>query len=253
MVAWFLARCVFLQPGRPARPSRSSPSSRPLIVTPASSSGCRRRHGEASAARDDARPIRGSELPAKFSTMEQTLREEGYLPAGVPALLDKLQAPSAATRARSAARLGWRRSRDAVDPLLAALGTAVDDVCSIIDALGAIGDPRAFRCCAARRPQAPLTAASAVEAREQPRRRRRPRRSTANSAERLPDSVRQALDTNTADTVAAAVLAVDLQQRSLAVDTLYEIGTPTAVTAARAVLRKVQFGQATSGATSRAC
>ena len=59
-------------------------------------------------------------------------------------MLEGLNSPDSAVRARAAARLGWRRAPEAVGPLLDALPRAVDDTCAILDALGAIGDPRAI-------------------------------------------------------------------------------------------------------------
>src|SRR5947209_12353114 len=88
-------------------------------------------------------PYDEEELESLFVEAVETLRGEGFLPSGLHALLMALQNPDAATRARAAARLGWRRETEAVDALLAVLPNAVDDTCALLDALGAIGDSRA--------------------------------------------------------------------------------------------------------------
>src|SRR5208283_3142684 len=88
-------------------------------------------------------PYPESQLPERFAEAEQSLRQQGYFPGGVHALLAAMQSSNSAVRARAAARLGWLRSRDAVPALLAAMPKAVDDVCALMDALGAIGDVQA--------------------------------------------------------------------------------------------------------------
>src|SRR5437763_11822284 len=75
------------------------------------------------------------ELPPLFAEAVEALRTEGFLPAGLHALLGALRA-AGYSRAKAAIRLGWRREPEAVEPLLAALRTAVDDTCPILDALG---------------------------------------------------------------------------------------------------------------------
>ena len=82
--------------------------------------------------------------PARFAEVVAALRAEGFGPPGLGAMLEALASPDPAVRARAAIRLGWRRSVEAVGPLLDALPGAVDDACALLDALGAIGDPRAI-------------------------------------------------------------------------------------------------------------
>src|SRR5262249_9250844 len=89
-------------------------------------------------------PFPEAELESQWAFVIGLLRSEGFLPAGVHALLEALPDDGLAKRAPAAARLGWRRERAAVDALIAALPNAVDDPCAILDALGAIGDARAI-------------------------------------------------------------------------------------------------------------
>lgn len=189
-------------------------------------------------------PFLEAEVADRFAETEQTLRDEGYLPAGLMALLDQLESEDSATRARAANRLGWRRYRDAVDPLLAALGSAVDDVCSILDALGAIGDPRAIPILRQHADRKLLSRRrSAVEALRNLEDTDGIAAAYQLARDRLPETVRSALDHGDEKAVADAVLAVELKQRGLALDTLYEMGTAPELNAVRAVLRKLSFGQ----------
>src|SRR5258708_10742902 len=80
-------------------------------------------------------PYDEEELDSLVIEAVETLRGEGFLPSGLHALLTALQSSNASTRARAAARLGWRRETEAVDGLLAALPKAVDDACALLDAL----------------------------------------------------------------------------------------------------------------------
>src|SRR5947199_7622680 len=76
-------------------------------------------------------PYSEADLEVPHAELVDSLRAEGFLRSGLHALLLALQDGNAAVRARAAIRLGWRRDAEAVEPLLAALPRAVDDVCSI--------------------------------------------------------------------------------------------------------------------------
>src|SRR5262249_24109042 len=123
----------------------------------------------------------------------------------------------AARRPGAATRLGWRRPVEAVGPLLDALTRAVDDMCSILDALGAIGDPRAI-------PAARIYATrkllsrrrSAVEALRNLGDQEGLAEATARARLQLPVAMRAALASGTADAVDAdAVEAVGPAIRGL--------------------------------------
>src|SRR5262249_13179040 len=89
-------------------------------------------------------PYPEAELPERFAEVGAELRAEGFLPPGLHALFGDLQDGNSAVRARAAARLGWMRCVEAVPRFLAAAPAAVDGICCILDALGAVGDTRAI-------------------------------------------------------------------------------------------------------------
>jgi hypothetical protein len=198
-------------------------------------------------------PYAEEELEARFADVLAGLQAEGFLPSGVGDLLLALESPQPAVRARAALGLGWRRAGEAVEPILAAIPKAVDEICSYLDALGAIGDPRALPILREQASRKLLSRRrSAVEA-------LRNLGDTAGLAaarlqalERLPPSVRQvleALDQENVDlgpvqTLAQAVLALEGPQRGLALDTLYELAAPVTVAAVRTALGQIAFDQA---------
>jgi hypothetical protein len=189
-------------------------------------------------------PYAEDELAGPFAGAADDLRAEGYLPAGLPALLEALDQPDPAVRARAAARLGWRRSPEAVEKLLALLPSGVDETCALLDALGALGDPRALpalreyagRKLLSRRRSAveALRRFGDEEGLSEARRRAR---------ERLPETVLAALDAASPEGTAQAVLGLDLPQQGQALDTLYEVADPAAVAAVRHILSQVDFAQ----------
>ena len=194
-------------------------------------------------------PFPESMTSAQFAAAEQALRMEGYLPAGIPALLADLQSPQAYVRARAAARLGWLRSRDGVGPILERIPQAVDDVCSLLDALGAIGDPAAIPVLRQQASRKLLSRRrSAVEALRLLDDAEGLAEARKLALERLPATVLNALklhdeqvvDPQALDVLLSTLIAVEATQQGLAVDTLYELGTPLAVAGARAFLRKFQ-------------
>ncbi len=193
------------------------------------------------------------ELESLFAEVVADLRQEGFLPGGLHALLRMLQEPNAYSRARAAARLGWRREAEAVDALLAALPQAVDDTCALLDTLGAIGDAKAvpvLREYAARKLLSRRR--SAVEALRNLEDEEGLEEARQRALERLPAAVRGLLESLGEDDdgeasvgrLTQAVLALGAQEVGLAVDTLYELATPLPVAATRRLLREVAFDQA---------
>lgn len=190
-------------------------------------------------------PFAASEIDARFAEVVKALHAEGFAAAGRADLLLGLQSPRAEVRARAALGLGWRKATEAVEPILAAFPKAVDEVCSFLDALGFIGDARAL----------PLL-------REQASRKLLSRRRSAVEAlrnmgdmeglavarqqalERLPTTVRAALEADrTVEEIVKSLAAVEIQQRGLALDTLYELADPLAVAVVRTMLTQVSFDQ----------
>src|SRR4051794_1381538 len=80
-------------------------------------------------------PYTRDQIAAPFAEVVRELRAEGFWPSGLHALMTALESPKIATRARAALRLGWRREREAVEPILGLLPDAVDETCSLVDAL----------------------------------------------------------------------------------------------------------------------
>ncbi len=128
----------------------------------------------------------------------------------------------------------------------------MDDACAIIDALGAIGDKRAIP---AVRPYASRTLLSrrrsGVEALRNLGDDEGLAAAVARAREQLPQPVRAAFDAVTMqnesdagiEALARAVKVLDAQHQGLALDTLYEIGTPAAVAAVLSVLDKLEFAR----------
>ena len=197
-------------------------------------------------------PYPAGELAARLEELVAALRGEGFVPSGQSGMLEALADPHPATRARAATRLGWRRSALAVAPLLEALPNAVDDSCSLIDALGAIGDPRA------------IPAVREFASRKLLSRRRSGVEALRNlgdveglsqaidrARESLPGPVLAAFNAidpqdetvGSINALAASVRSLDEKFQGLALDTLYEIGTPAAIGVVRAVLKDLAFGR----------
>ncbi|HEX8201971.1 MAG TPA: hypothetical protein VF590_15960, partial [Isosphaeraceae bacterium] len=195
-------------------------------------------------------PYPAAEVAARLAEVVATLGAEGFGPPGLEAMLAALDRPDPVVRARAAQRLGWRRAREAVGPLLAALPRAVDDACALLDALGQIGDPRAIP---AARDYAGRQLLSRRRSGVEALRNLGDAEGLAAALERargqLPKPVRAAFDAiapqdNSLGAIQAwvqAVQALDKKYQGLALDSLYELGTPGAVGAVRAVLDGLAF------------
>lgn len=201
-------------------------------------------------------PYAEADLADRFADLAAGLRGEGFLPSGMHALLDALAGASPERRGKAALRVGWAGGADLVPTLIAALANAVDDLCPIVDALGMLGDPRA------------IPAIRPLAARKLLSRRRSAVEALRNlgdvgglaearqrALEQLPDNVRDALlveeqayatppvPPEAVARVVAAVKAADPQRHGLCADLLYEIASPVAVDAARALLAGFKFDQ----------
>jgi hypothetical protein len=190
-------------------------------------------------------PFERQRVAGEFADLVQSLRDQGYWPASVLAHLEALDSPNPAQRARAALRLGWRRSVEAVPKLLALLPGSVDDLCSMIDALGAIGDARAIPGLRPHLTRKLLSRRrSAVEALR-----------ILNDAvglaiaqqlglDRLPPMVKALVESpGGAGPIVDAVKGLPQTQQGLAADTLYELATPLTVAAARQFLEATPVDQ----------
>ncbi|HEV7302370.1 MAG TPA: hypothetical protein VGN72_23730 [Tepidisphaeraceae bacterium] len=195
-------------------------------------------------------PFAQPELAARIDDVVAALRAEGYGDAEDSALRDLFDTDSA-KRGRAAVRLGWRGGPRAADALLVALPKAVDDVCPILDALGAIGDPRAI-------PDVRLHAArkllsrrrSAVEALRNLNDVEGLAEARVRTLEGLPANVRDAIAAITDErnvspaavaSLVAAVKAADAQRHGLCADLLYELASPVVVAAAVQLVSEMSF------------
>ena len=193
-------------------------------------------------------PFPEGQLQARFDEAVGHLRAEGFLTSGSQLLVAQLTGKSSKKRAAAAQRLGWMRSKEAVEPLISALEGAGDDAPSLLDALGEIGDARAIP---AVRPWAERKLLSrrrsAVEAMRKLGDPAGLAAVRARALERLPDAVRVvvvALDKEEHPSPIAlvkAVLALPVKERGLALDTLYELDDRLCVAAVRDVLEQSQF------------
>lgn len=193
-------------------------------------------------------PYAEAELQARFDDVLGLLAGEGFSKGDGKLLIGQLHHKSSKVRARAALRLGWMRSKEAVDVMLGVLPDAGDDMCSLIDALGELGDAKA-----------------AVPLRPYAERKLLSRRRSAVEAlrklndgpgldaarklalERLPDPVRAvflALEKEAAPEPVAltkAVLSLPIKERGLTLDTLYELAAPFSVAAVRDVIEQSHF------------
>src|SRR5207302_2334817 len=125
--------------------------------------------------------------------------------------------------------------------LLALLPQAVDDVCSILDALGELGDTRAvpvLREYAARKLLSRRR--SAVEALRNLEDEEGLEECKQRARERLPSAIRDAIELDNEQEVVRAILA-DTAQLGLTLDTLYELATPLTNRAVHTVLSQIRF------------
>jgi hypothetical protein len=172
------------------------------------------------------------------------LKSEGYLESGIEALVRGLESPESVVRGRAAEKLGWRRAHDLVDGLLAMLPQASEELCPLLDALGRIGDARAIPSVRAYATRKLLSRRrSAVEALRNLNDGPGLEEARQLALDRLPQAVRDLVEQagTTADQLAQQVNLLDAQQLGLTLDTLYELATPAAVGAVRAVLGNTTF------------
>lgn len=201
-------------------------------------------------------PVPEALVAERYSGVVASLRIEQFRTAGFYSCIQLLKHKRASVRARAALRLGYMREPDAVQPILDAMPSAVDDVCSMVDALGMLGDIK------------PAAVIRQYAARKLLSRRRSGAEALRNlgdaeglaevknrALERLAANIKEelghldALPSDTSPKVLEekskklidAVMASPLKDRGLVIDTLYEIGTPAAVCAALLVIQKSAF------------
>jgi hypothetical protein len=185
-------------------------------------------------------PMTPEEAEARTAELVAALRAEGFGAPGLQAV-DDLNSPKARVRALAALRLGWRREARAVEPLLALAAKPGDEQCSVVDALGMIGDARATELLRKEAARKQLSRRrSGAEALRALQDAEGLAEVEARGRERLPEPVRAALDEP--GPLVEALQAVPSKDRGLALDTLYEIGRPAAVDAVGRVLVAAPLG-----------
>jgi hypothetical protein len=197
-------------------------------------------------------PYPAEEAAQRLAQAVESLRAEGFVAAGLAAMLTALQSPDSKVRARAALRLGQQGGALAVEKLLGALPHAVDDVCSILDALGAAGDARAVPALReyARR-QLLSRRRSAVEALRRLGDAGGLAEARDLALQRLPEPVRQRIEAAEASTDSAgeatklvqAVVELSDREQGPALDTLYELADAPYVKAVRRLLGIVPFNR----------
>jgi len=167
-----------------------------------------------------------------FAREVAALKAQGFVRAGLGALLTALESKKRRARALAARRLGWMRELAAVDALLLLGQKANEELPVVVDALGEIGSPQAIALCRTAAEKKLLSRRrSGVEALRKLGDAPGLAEAKNRALERLPASVRASLATMDADSrapqdVAAlvtVVLAVSEKDRGLALDTLYEL------------------------------
>jgi hypothetical protein len=207
-------------------------------------------------------PFAAAELAEPFAQACQRLYDQGYLPVGCHALLERLNGKNARQAALAALKLGWRRSDPVVPVLLAKLAQAKTGHCPLLDALGMLGDPAAIlevsRWVGDKRWYVRRSAvealrnlgdAAALASSLRVIRRLFPLpldilgiRDYLGSADDAPGSADAPGSPDApdrAEALAAAVLAMGPASAGVMLDRLYEVGTPVCVAAVHRALRQL--------------
>lgn len=191
-------------------------------------------------------PFSASEMTLAHKSIVDGLLVEGYVQAGLGPLLLALQEKNPKLRARAAARLAWRKEPSAVDLLLKLLDKPKDDVSTVVDALGFIGDAKAIPAVRLEAEKKLLSRRRAgVEALRNLADLEGMKAARARAVERLPDALKHIIDGTSAQVLEQALLAVDVKERGLVLDTVYELAglQPNASTLAQAVRGVMQAGE----------
>ena len=187
-------------------------------------------------------------LEARYGEVLDALRAEGFARSGISLTLAALASSSRKERAFAALRLGRLRAREGVEALLAAAGSATDEICSILDALGEIGDARAIPLLRKHAERKLLSRRrSAVEALRRLKDEEGLSAAETRALASLDAPVRQACENlvpgaprrESVAAIVEAVKSLDAKRQGRVVDTLYELGTPVTVRAAREVSRQL--------------
>ncbi|MEK6234563.1 MAG: hypothetical protein N2C14_07610, partial [Planctomycetales bacterium] len=191
-------------------------------------------------------PYSEHELAARFAEVVGALKAEGFVESGLHDLLAKLHSVDPAQRASAALRLGWMKAESAVAPLLKLSETAVDELCSVLDALGRIGDARAIEVLRKQAARKLLSRRrSAIEALRGVGDDAGLAEALQTTQQRLPEPIRGALDApgTQSENLLAALEQGETKRLGLHLDAIYEIGDPACVLAVRVKLSELSYAQ----------
>ncbi|MBI1947921.1 MAG: hypothetical protein HYS27_19680 [Deltaproteobacteria bacterium] len=172
-------------------------------------------------------PLSEADAEVAHAEIVAGLLAEGYVAAGLGQLLLALDAKTPRARARAALRLAWRKERAAVEPLLRLTEKPKEDIATVVDALGMIGDVRALPAVRGEAEKKLLSRRrSGVEALYRLGDVESIAAAKGRARERLPEAVRAAVATGSGAAMVAALAGVSVKDRGLAADTLYELDEP---------------------------
>ncbi len=200
-------------------------------------------------------PYPEAELDPPINQLVGELEAEGFTPCGHFGLVEMLFSAEPGVRGKVALRIGWRREKSGLGPLLDILKNEKSpDICSVLDGLGLLGDPAAI---SAIRPFAEKKLLSRRRSAVEALRVLGDEEGLAAMRERtlaqLPDPVSSVLNADDSGKkparsvvkkVLAATSEVEAKRHGLVCDMLYEMGTPLSVAAARRLLPTLEFDQA---------
>lgn len=190
-------------------------------------------------------PFDDAEAATVFQRELDALLAEGFVASGLGALLSALDSKKRKKRALAAIRLAWLKQAAAVEPLLELAKKATEELPTVVDALGELGDARAIPVARAAAEKKLLSRRRAgVEALWKLGDSEGLADAKNRALERLPQAVRDVLaqaDLESEHELAiaplvAATAAVPVKDRGLVLDTLYELRTPLTVITTRRLL-----------------
>ena len=190
-------------------------------------------------------PFEDAEAQTVFQREMDALLAEGFVASGLGSLLSALDSKKRRKRALAAIRLGWLKQAAAVEPLLELAKKATEELPTVVDTLGELGDPRAIPVARAAAEKKLLSRRRAgVEALWKLGDSEGLADAKNRALERLPQTVRDVLSQADLESeselaiapLVAATAAVPIKDRGLVLDTLYELRTPLTVITTRRLL-----------------
>ncbi|MEO1173130.1 MAG: HEAT repeat domain-containing protein, partial [Myxococcota bacterium] len=187
-------------------------------------------------------PFDEAEIATREGEVIAALEGEGFVQTPNGELLQRLAGASAKDRALAALRLGWRGAEEAIPRLIALTESPGEELCSVLDALGMIGNESAI---AAVRPFAARKLLSrrrsAVEALIRLEDHETLAAVRDREHARLPLNVQEALAGEDGAAIADAVLSAEAKKRGVSLDVLYERNEAHCTAAVRRAVLKLDL------------